>query len=95
MSNAIPISTLEQLVQVYWSKFTNVMNKSLKNKTVPDILKNALITPCHKKDGNRNKENYWPVIILSNFLKVIERLIHQKLSSNMEPKFSRFLKVFF
>lgn len=95
MSNAIPISTLEQLVQVYWSKFTNVMNKSLKNKAVPDILKNALTTPCHKKDGNRNKENYWPVIILSNFLKVIERLIHQKLSSNMEPKFSRFLKVFF
>lgn len=34
------------------------MNKSLKNKAVPDILKNALTTPCHKKDGNRNKENY-------------------------------------
>lgn len=34
------------------------MNKSLKNKTVADILKNALIIPCHKKDGNRNKENY-------------------------------------
>ena len=33
----------------------------------PDILKNAEITPCFKKEDKGEKENYRPVSILSNF----------------------------
>ena len=58
----------------------------------PDILKNARITPCHKKDDKGNKNNYRPVSALSDFFNLFERLIWNYIIWNyMELKFSQFL----
>lgn len=58
----------------------------------PDILKNARITPCHKKDDKGNKNNYRPVSVLSDFFNLFEILIWNYIIWNyMELKFSQFL----
>ena len=64
------ISIPKQPAHVHCSKFTNIMNDSLQDKTFLDILRNTQITPCHKTDNKGNKENYRSVSILSNFSKV-------------------------
>ena len=57
MSNDNLISIQKQSVHAYCSNFTNIINKSLKNKTFLDILRNTDITPCHKKDNKESKKN--------------------------------------
>ena len=47
-------------------------------------LKNAVVTPVHKKGAKTSKDNYRPVIILSNISKIYERLEY------FEPISSRF-----
>ena len=53
------------------------MNDCLKNNFFPDILKNAEITPCFKKEdkGGAGGEKYIPASILPNFSKAFERII--------------------
>ena len=41
----------------------------------PNELKHAELVPVHKKNSKRDKENFRPVRILSNFSKVYEKKI--------------------
>ena len=87
----------KQSVHAYCSKFTNIMNKPLKNKTFLDILRNTRTTPCHEKDNKGNKENNRPFSTLSNFqsfFKQYSKVFFKQLSSYMELKFFRYLTVF-
>ena len=53
-----------------------------------DILKHTDITPVFKRGSTTNKSNNRPVSILSNFSKVLEKLIYTQLNSFTEPKLS-------
>ena len=44
----------------------------------PNYLKNAIITPVHKKGAKTSKDNFRPVSILSNISKIYERLLLNK-----------------
>ena len=70
MSNETLIAIPKQSDHVYSSNFTHIMNKSLKNKTFLDILRNTQITQCPKKDNKGNKENNRPFSILLNLSKL-------------------------
>ena len=61
------------------------------NKTFPDCLKEANVTPIFKMDDPLDKENYRPVIILPLFCKVFEKLIYKQLSNYIESFFSSIL----
>ena len=69
VSNDIPASIMKETSHAYWSKLMQVMHNCLKNNFFPDVIKNAEITPCFKKEDKSEKENYRPVSILSNFSK--------------------------
>ena len=69
MSNDTLLYIQKQSIYAYCSKFTNIVNKSLKHKTFLDILRNTHITPCHK-DNKGNKENNRPFRKLSTFSKL-------------------------
>ena len=51
----------------------------------PSYLKNAIITPAHKKGPKTSKDNYRPVSILSNISKIYERLMFKQISEYFEP----------
>ena len=49
-------------------------------KTDIPMLKTACINPCYlQKKDHLNKENYWPVSLLSHMSMVFERLLHKQI----------------
>ena len=53
-------------------------------------MKNAIITPVHKKGAKSLKDNYRPVSILSNLSEIYERLLFKQVSEYFEPILSKF-----
>ena len=65
-------------------------NKCVSSSIFPNFLKNAIITPAHKKGAKSSKDNYRPVSILSNLSKIYERLLFKQISEYFEPILSKF-----
>ena len=79
---------------IYSQLLTNIFNDCGKNDNFPDILKYADITPVFKKRDTTDKTNYRPVITLSNFSKVFEKLIYAQINSFTEPKLIKYVDGF-
>ena len=60
-------------------------NNCISSFTFPSYLKNAIITPAHKKGTKTSKDNYRPVSILSNISKIYEGLMFKQISEYFEP----------
>ena len=52
-------------------------------------MKIAEISPVFKKLDNTSKDNYRPIITLSNFTKAFENILFTQLSRYMQNKFSK------
>ena len=63
---------------------TECVNYILKNGKFPDSLKNANITPFHKKDDPTDKVNYRPVSVLPLLSKIFEKVIYNQLGKYMD-----------
>ena len=57
---------------------------------IPNYLKNATITPVHKKGAKAYQDNYRPVSILSNISVIYERIMFKQISKYFEPILSKF-----
>ena len=57
----------------------------------PSNLKNADVTPIHKKEDRLSKGNYRPVSILPTLSKVYEKLLHPQIYTFFNDIFSKFL----
>ena len=55
----------------------------------PNYLKNAIITPVHKKGAKTSKDNYRPVSISSNISKIYERLLFKQIDY-FKPSYQNF-----
>ena len=58
--------------------------KSLDSGTVPDIFKNAHITPIYKSGSRRLPENYRPISLTSSVIKVFEKIVKDRLTGFLE-----------
>ena len=63
---------------------TECVNFTLRNGKFPDFLKDANITPVHKKDDPTDKVNYRSVSILPSLSKIFERVIYNQLGEYMD-----------
>ena len=59
----------------------NICNASLSTGLIPSALKTGRIIPIHKSESQTEFNNYRPITILSVFSKIIERLMHNRLSN--------------
>ena len=56
---------------------------SIDTGTVPDTWKSATITPLHKSDDRDIAENYRPISITSQMIKLLEKLVRSKLVNHL------------
>jgi len=61
-----------------------IFRKSIATGKVPEKLKIAKISPIFKSGDNLNVTNYRPISLLSNFAKILEKIVHKKLSFFLE-----------
>ena len=61
-----------------------IFRNSINTGEVPNILKDAVVTPIHKGGLKSDPQNYRPVSLLSQILKVLEKVIAVKIVSYLE-----------
>lgn len=59
----------------------DIINSSLDTGIIPKKLKISIVTPKLKKGGKHNKENYRPISILSSFSKILEKIVHEEITT--------------
>ena len=62
------------------SPLCELFNFSVSSGKVPDIWKQANITPIFKTDDASDPSNFWPISLLSCIGKVLEKLVHKYVS---------------
>ena len=67
---------------------------SLVNGCVPSPFKLASVNPIHKPGSHRQLGNYRPISLLSNFIKILEKLVYKRLLKFLEWKSVLFDKQF-
>ena len=65
------------------------INDCIESNFFPDKLKEATLTPVHKKTSKSEKSNYRPISILPLLSKVFERVLHKQLSTYFDKIFSQ------
>ena len=74
-----------------FDELTRCVNYALTNGKFPITLKNANVTPVHKKDDPTNKTNFRPVSVLLLLSKVFERIIYNQLGKYMDTFLNKLL----
>lgn len=63
---------------------TSIINCSLNNGTFPQSLKVAKVYPKHKNGPTTEVSNYRPISLTSNFSKIIERVVLNRLTEHLK-----------
>ena len=78
---------VKKCVQFIKKPLTDTCNASFASCTFPDTLKTAIIKPLHKKGNTEKVQNYRPISLLSDFSKIIEKLMYATLMALQKIKF--------
>ena len=89
--NNIPSKILKTNSDICAPIITNIYCESINNGIFPSSLKQAEITPCHKKGTTTLKENYRPVSILPTVSKIFERNMYNDINNYMAQYLSPYL----
>jgi hypothetical protein len=65
------------------SPLTYIFNKALSSGVFPDRLKHSIVKPIYKHGNKLNMSNYRPISILTSFSKVLEKLLHIRISEHI------------
>ena len=58
-------------------------NISIKQGTLPDLWKTAIITPIHKKGPKNTAANYRPISLTSVLCRILEHIIHEQMTFHL------------
>ena len=72
-------SVAKQMLEMFITPFTYIVNNSFKYGFFPDCLKIAKVIPIFKSGSKTIFTNYRPISILSFFSKVLEKIMYLKL----------------
>ena len=78
--SSIPTKVLKLLKISFCEPISLIANLSPETKTFSENLKQASVTPLFKKDYHTLCSNYRPISLLFNINKIIERLVHKRLT---------------
>ena len=89
-STDIPTKLIKENSDIFGDFIFGNYNNCVSSSIFPNLLKNAIITPVHKKSAKSSNDNYRPVSILSNISKIYEKLLFKQISEYFEPILSKF-----
>ena len=81
--DAIPTYYLQHTASQLIEPLYILFNFSVCTGQVPDIWKQALVTPIYKKGSSNDPKNYRPISLTSSICRVLERIIHSHISSHL------------
>ena len=76
----IPTKTIKENIDIFGDFIGKSYNNTIKASQFYQNLKLADITPAHKKGKKDMKDNYRPVSILPDLLKIFEKLMFKEMS---------------
>ena len=79
-----PTKILKSSANVISSTLAQIINLSISTGVYPKKLKMAKITPIFKADDNTDANNYRPISLSSNFNRIFETLIFNRMESFIE-----------
>ena len=75
----VPTKIIKQNPHIFSKFFLVSFNESVAKSIFPSSLKHTDITPAFKKSDRNLKDNYRPLSILPNILKILEQCIFQQI----------------
>ena len=81
----IPARLLKYCAIGITDSLTCLFNRSFELSEFPTAWKEALVVPIHKKGSMTDPGNYRPIALLPIVSKVLERIVHDKLSPFLQP----------
>jgi len=91
VENDIPTKILKETKDIVCNHLSNIFNFSKKNHKYPQALKQADITPIHKKNETTLLKNYRPVSLIPIVSKVFERDMYDQMIIYMDKFLSPYL----
>ena len=88
IQNDLPVKIIKQFSKEFSDFMHSTFNEMIETGRFPDELKEAYVTPIHKKSSKTKKKNYRPISILPALSKVFERLLHKQISNHFDNIFS-------
>ena len=79
--NSIPTKILKDYKSEFCKPLSDMINTSFTTGIFPSVLKVANIIPIHKKGDKLDCNNYRPISLLSNTIKIFEKMKHIRLTS--------------
>ena len=67
-------------------QLADLFNLSFTTGTFLTLLKTTKVIPLHKKDSKSNFTNYRPISLLPSLDKILEKLVHSRLSTFLKIK---------
>src|SRR5258708_14702513 len=90
----IPTKLLKSCLPALIMPITNIVNLSLSEGVFPDSYKNSIVKPLYKKHSlpHEDLSSYRPISNLNFISKIIERIIHTRISNHLKtfPSLSPF-----
>ena len=84
--DGLPSDVLKTCYKELTPSLTNIFNQSLSEGLVPQAWKCANIVPIFKKGNSNVVSNYRPVSLLPIISKILEKLVHNNIITNLIPK---------
>jgi hypothetical protein len=86
----VPSKVIKDNAELFTDFLHPCINECFESSLFPAFLKNANITPIHKKGSKNFKGNYRPISILPNVSKIFERPIFNQMGTFFEKIFSNY-----
>jgi exonuclease III len=81
----IPFTFLSKTIDILSEPIAVICNRLLEKSVFPKTLKHAIVTPLYKGKGSiYDAGSFRPISTLKIFGKIIEKILHEKLSSKIE-----------
>jgi len=84
--NNLSMSLLKQIIHYIEKPVLHVFNKSIVTGVVPSKLKIAKVVPIFKSGNPQDMNNYRPISLISNFAKILEKIVYARLADFLTDK---------